>query len=162
MNMKKHCASKLPLKSKLFSTILCDILSSCSSSDLKPFAQNKQCPGCRLHTWRHQNIISVHTLQLTSFTQSSFQHCYSLCCQLKSRTKLHVLPWTNLEKKVVFFFFSTFIVDLTSWLIFINTDVNAYRLELEGITVKGKGCPKPIKTWVQCGVSMKILSAMKK
>ncbi|TKS83127.1 putative ATP-dependent RNA helicase DDX46 [Collichthys lucidus] len=41
-------------------------------------------------------------------------------------------------------------------------DVNAFRLELEGITVKGKGCPKPIKTWVQCGVSMKILSAMKK
>ncbi|KAM6911700.1 putative ATP-dependent RNA helicase DDX46 isoform 2-T2 [Lycodopsis pacificus] len=41
-------------------------------------------------------------------------------------------------------------------------DVNAYRLELEGITVKGKGCPKPIKTWVQCGVSMKILAAMKR
>ncbi|XP_041657753.1 probable ATP-dependent RNA helicase DDX46 [Cheilinus undulatus] len=41
-------------------------------------------------------------------------------------------------------------------------DVNAYRLELEGITVKGKGCPKPIKTWVQCGVSMKILNALKK
>ncbi|XP_036975891.1 probable ATP-dependent RNA helicase DDX46 isoform X2 [Acanthopagrus latus] len=41
-------------------------------------------------------------------------------------------------------------------------DVNAFRLELEGIIVKGKGCPKPIKTWVQCGVSMKILSAMKK
>ncbi|XP_044225504.1 probable ATP-dependent RNA helicase DDX46 [Thunnus albacares] len=41
-------------------------------------------------------------------------------------------------------------------------DVNAYRLELEGITVKGKGSPKPIKTWVQCGVSMKILNALKK
>lgn len=41
-------------------------------------------------------------------------------------------------------------------------DVTAYRLELEGITVKGKGCPKPIKTWVQCGVSMKILNALKK
>uniref|UniRef100_A0A8C3AB64 Probable ATP-dependent RNA helicase DDX46 n=1 Tax=Cyclopterus lumpus TaxID=8103 RepID=A0A8C3AB64_CYCLU len=41
-------------------------------------------------------------------------------------------------------------------------DVNSYRLELEGIAVKGKGCPKPIKTWVQCGVSMKILSAMKR
>uniref|UniRef100_A0A3Q3NN25 Probable ATP-dependent RNA helicase DDX46 n=1 Tax=Labrus bergylta TaxID=56723 RepID=A0A3Q3NN25_9LABR len=41
-------------------------------------------------------------------------------------------------------------------------DVNAYRLELEGIIVKGKGCPKPIKTWVQCGVSMKILSALKR
>ncbi|XP_061155747.1 probable ATP-dependent RNA helicase DDX46 isoform X3 [Syngnathus typhle] len=43
-----------------------------------------------------------------------------------------------------------------------NEDVIAYRLELEGITVKGKGCPKPIKTWVQCGVSMKILNALKK
>ncbi|KAG7219177.1 hypothetical protein INR49_006336 [Caranx melampygus] len=41
-------------------------------------------------------------------------------------------------------------------------EVNAYRLDLEGITVKGKGCPKPIKTWVQCGVSMKILNALKK
>ncbi|XP_076024523.1 putative ATP-dependent RNA helicase DDX46 [Genypterus blacodes] len=41
-------------------------------------------------------------------------------------------------------------------------EVNSYRLELEGITVKGKGCPKPIKTWVQCGVSMKILNALKK
>ncbi|XP_058853249.1 probable ATP-dependent RNA helicase DDX46 isoform X2 [Acipenser ruthenus] len=41
-------------------------------------------------------------------------------------------------------------------------DVHVYRLELEGITVKGKGCPKPIKTWVQCGISMKILSALKK
>ncbi|XP_059382921.1 probable ATP-dependent RNA helicase DDX46 isoform X1 [Carassius carassius] len=41
-------------------------------------------------------------------------------------------------------------------------EVNEYRLELEGITVKGKGCPKPIKTWVQCGISMKVLHAMKK
>lgn len=42
------------------------------------------------------------------------------------------------------------------------SEVNVYRLELEGITVKGKGCPKPIKTWVQCGISMKILTALKK
>ncbi|CAL8399152.1 unnamed protein product [Boreogadus saida] len=41
-------------------------------------------------------------------------------------------------------------------------DVHCYRLELEGITVKGKGCPKPIKTWVQCGTSMKILNALKR
>lgn len=41
-------------------------------------------------------------------------------------------------------------------------EVNEHRLELEGIVVKGKGCPKPIKTWVQCGISMKVLTAMKK
>ncbi|XP_065143737.1 probable ATP-dependent RNA helicase DDX46 [Paramisgurnus dabryanus] len=41
-------------------------------------------------------------------------------------------------------------------------EVSEYRLELEGITVKGKGCPKPIKAWVQCGISMKVLNALKK
>ncbi|XP_053573185.1 probable ATP-dependent RNA helicase DDX46 [Bombina bombina] len=41
-------------------------------------------------------------------------------------------------------------------------EVNIYRLEMEGITVKGKNCPKPIKTWVQCGISMKILTSLKK
>ncbi|XP_055082590.1 probable ATP-dependent RNA helicase DDX46 [Periophthalmus magnuspinnatus] len=41
-------------------------------------------------------------------------------------------------------------------------EVTAYRAELEGIMVKGKGCPKPIRTWVQCGVSMKILNALKR
>uniref|UniRef100_A0A803SWR8 RNA helicase n=1 Tax=Anolis carolinensis TaxID=28377 RepID=A0A803SWR8_ANOCA len=41
-------------------------------------------------------------------------------------------------------------------------EVTSYRLEMEGITVKGKGCPKPIKTWVQCGISMKILNSLKK
>ncbi|CAJ0967019.1 unnamed protein product [Ranitomeya imitator] len=41
-------------------------------------------------------------------------------------------------------------------------EVSSLRLELEGITVKGKNCPKPIKTWVQCGISMKILNSLKK
>lgn len=56
------------------------------------------------------------------------------------------------------FFNYLLIVFLLVWF----KDVTAYRLELEGIIVKGKGCPKPIKTWVQCGVSMKILNALKK
>ncbi|XP_054266207.1 probable ATP-dependent RNA helicase DDX46 isoform X2 [Macrosteles quadrilineatus] len=41
-------------------------------------------------------------------------------------------------------------------------EVEAYREELEGIRVKGKGCPKPIKTWAQCGVSKKMMEALKK
>ncbi|XP_063303537.1 probable ATP-dependent RNA helicase DDX46 [Pelobates fuscus] len=41
-------------------------------------------------------------------------------------------------------------------------EVSAYRIELEGIIVKGKNCPKPIKTWVQCGISMKILASLKR
>ena len=41
-------------------------------------------------------------------------------------------------------------------------EVNLYRVELENIKVKGKDCPKPVKTWAQCGLSAKILDIMKK
>ncbi|XP_054707350.1 probable ATP-dependent RNA helicase DDX46 isoform X1 [Uloborus diversus] len=41
-------------------------------------------------------------------------------------------------------------------------EVEAWRNEMEGIKVKGKGCPKPIKNWAQCGVSKKVLEVLKK
>lgn len=36
------------------------------------------------------------------------------------------------------------------------------RAESEGIKIKGQGCPKPIKTWAQCGVSKRVLEILKK
>ena len=41
-------------------------------------------------------------------------------------------------------------------------EVAAYRQELEHIKVKGKNCPKPVKTWAQCGLSTKVLDVIKK
>lgn len=41
-------------------------------------------------------------------------------------------------------------------------EVDKYKEELEGIVVRGKNCPKPIKTWPQCGVSKKIFDTLKK
>lgn len=41
-------------------------------------------------------------------------------------------------------------------------EVEAYKTEMEGIKTKGKGCPRPIKTWAQCGVSKKVLDILKK
>lgn len=40
--------------------------------------------------------------------------------------------------------------------------VEELREELEGIKVKGKGCPKPIKTWAHSGVSKKVFDALKR
>ena len=42
------------------------------------------------------------------------------------------------------------------------SEVDSYRLELEDIKVRGKHCPKPIKTWAQCGVSKKELECLRK
>ncbi|XP_070186691.1 probable ATP-dependent RNA helicase DDX46 isoform X2 [Littorina saxatilis] len=41
-------------------------------------------------------------------------------------------------------------------------EAEVLRAEMEGIKVRGKNCPKPIRTWAQCGVNKKILDAMKK
>ncbi|XP_065912407.1 probable ATP-dependent RNA helicase DDX46 [Dysidea avara] len=41
-------------------------------------------------------------------------------------------------------------------------DVKLYRESLENIQVKGKDCPKPVRTWAQCGLSNKITDVLKK
>ena len=41
-------------------------------------------------------------------------------------------------------------------------EVELMRVELEGIKVKGKHCPKPIRNWAQCGVSFKVLECLKR
>lgn len=43
-----------------------------------------------------------------------------------------------------------------------NEEVEQLRDELEGIKVRGKNCPKPIRSWAQCGVSIKVLDSLKK
>jgi ATP-dependent RNA helicase DDX46/PRP5 len=41
-------------------------------------------------------------------------------------------------------------------------EVSAYRIELESIKIKGKDCPKPVKTWAQCGLHSRVLEVLKK
>lgn len=41
-------------------------------------------------------------------------------------------------------------------------EVDAFKIDMEGIKAKGKGCPKPIKAWAQCGVSKKVLDVLKR
>lgn len=59
-------------------------------------------------------------------------------------------------------FRKNFYVEVPELAKMIATEVEEYRKELEGIKVKGKGCPKPIKTWAQCGVSKKEMDVLKK
>lgn len=41
-------------------------------------------------------------------------------------------------------------------------EVDAYRCEREGIRVKGKNCPKPIKVWAHAGLSKKEMTVLQK
>ena len=37
-----------------------------------------------------------------------------------------------------------------------DEEVEAYKKEMDGIKVRGKRCPRPIKRWTQCGLSDKV------
>ena len=41
-------------------------------------------------------------------------------------------------------------------------EVSAYRIELENVKIKGKGCPKPVRSWAQCGLSARVLEVIKR
>ena len=41
-------------------------------------------------------------------------------------------------------------------------ETDALRQELEDIKVRGKNVPKPIRGWAQCGVSKKVMDALKR
>ncbi|XP_071106220.1 probable ATP-dependent RNA helicase DDX46 [Haliotis cracherodii] len=41
-------------------------------------------------------------------------------------------------------------------------EVDQMREDMEGIKVRGKNCPKPVRSWAQCGVSKKIMDVLKK
>lgn len=43
-----------------------------------------------------------------------------------------------------------------------DEEVDAYRKQLEGIKIRGKNCPKPVKNWAQTGCSRTVLETLKK
>lgn len=72
------------------------------------------------------------------------------------------LPKVDHSKVEYNYFRKNFYVEVPEISRMSNEEVDAYRTELEGIQVKGKGCPRPIKTWAQCGVSKKEMDILKK
>ena len=46
--------------------------------------------------------------------------------------------------------------------LFFHLAVHDYRMELEGIKIRGKNCVRPVKTWAHCGVSKKVLEMLKR
>jgi ATP-dependent RNA helicase DDX46/PRP5 len=41
-------------------------------------------------------------------------------------------------------------------------EVHQFRCDNEGIRVRGKGCPRPVKSWLQCGISHEMLQVCKR
>lgn len=84
-------------------------------------------------------------------TMSGLQNKQKKLLQAVDHTQITYLPFRK-----------NFYVEVPEMARMTNDEVELYRTELEGIRIKGKGCPKPIKSWAQCGASRKILDVLKK
>ncbi|CAJ0931477.1 unnamed protein product, partial [Mesorhabditis belari] len=77
-------------------------------------------------------------------------------------TKGRLLAQTDHEKIYYRPFRKAFYTETSDIARMSKVDVEAYREELDGIKVRGKKVPKPIKTWAQCGVDFKTLQVLKR
>lgn len=72
-------------------------------------------------------------------------------------------PMTTDHSKVYYAAFrKNFYVEVPEIAKLTQEEAEEMRLELEGIKVRGKNCPKPVRQWAQCGVSKKVLDCLKK
>lgn len=79
--------------------------------------------------------------------------------QLQKKEKLQPVDHSTIRYEP---FRKAFYVEVPELIKMSKEDVKAYRASLENIRVRGKDCPKPIKNWVQAGVSARLLNALKK
>uniref|UniRef100_H2YF66 Probable ATP-dependent RNA helicase DDX46 n=1 Tax=Ciona savignyi TaxID=51511 RepID=H2YF66_CIOSA len=59
-------------------------------------------------------------------------------------------------------FRKNFYVEVPELAALTSEQVEVMRLDMENIKVRGKNCPKPIQSWVQAGVSFKMMNSLKK
>ncbi|KAM3726447.1 putative ATP-dependent RNA helicase [Dirofilaria immitis] len=71
------------------------------------------------------------------------------------------LPQTDHSKVYYRPFRKNFYIETAELAKITKKEVDEYREELD-IRVRGKNCPKPVRSWAQCGVEWKILSTLKK
>ena len=79
---------------------------------------------------------------------------------IAKKSKKKDLPIVDHRKVDYMPFRKEFYIEVPELAKMTKNEVEAYRNELEKIKVKGKDCPKPVKTWVLCGLSSKILDVM--
>ncbi|VDN97079.1 unnamed protein product [Rodentolepis nana] len=79
--------------------------------------------------------------------------------QLQKREKLGAVDHSKIDYQP---FTKNFYVEVPEIAKMTKEQVKQYRRELENVHCNGKDCPKPIKTWVQAGVSSRLLNCLKR
>lgn len=122
-------------------------------------------PGGGMATLNEKGELLHNNQDAMEYSEEEDNETEELASALRSiakKSKKKDLPIVDHRNIEYIPFRKDFYVEVPELAKMTKTEVDAYRNELEKIKVKGKDCPKPIKTWAQCGLSTKILDVMKK
>ena len=86
----------------------------------------------------------------------------SALARLVKKHKKKELPKVDHSKVEYDGFRKEFYVEVPELSRMTDEEVSLFRETSENIQVKGKDCPKPVKTWAQCGLSTKVLDVLRK
>lgn len=77
------------------------------------------------------------------------------------RSKTKELGFINHEKESYLSFKKSFYKEVSSISEMTEDEVKEHRKSMDGIKVRGRKCPRPIKSWTQCGLDPRILVTIK-
>lgn len=86
----------------------------------------------------------------------------SMSSALSNQSKLKQVRSVRLEDVTFRPFQKRFYIEVPELSQMSSEEVDAYREVLEGIKVRGKNCPKPIKSWAQAGLSRRVMEVLHK
>lgn len=86
----------------------------------------------------------------------------SMSSALSNQSKLKQVKSVTLEDITFRPFQKNFYIEVPELGQMSSEEVDAYRELLEGIKVRGKNCPKPIKSWPQAGLSRRVMEVLNK
>lgn len=118
-----------------------------------------------------QETVQVNKGELLEQNQDALEYSsedettdnlHQLNSNLMSTSKTKKL--TSISKDDITFmpFEKCFYVEVAELAKMTQEEVEKLREELEGIKVRGKGCPKPVKSWSHCGVSKRVFECLKR
>lgn len=130
------------------------------SEDIKPdlTADSKKPPGKKKEIGKGE-LMESNIDEVEYSSEEEEETIEDALAQLQKKEKLLPVDHSKIYYEP---FRKNFYIEVPELIKMSKEDVKSYRASLENIRVRGKDCPKPLKTWVQAGISSRLLTCLKR
>ncbi|KAA3677808.1 ATP-dependent RNA helicase DDX46/PRP5 [Paragonimus westermani] len=128
-------------------------------SNSKPSVNPTKKPSGKKRVIGKGELMESNIDELEYSSEAEEETLEDALAQLQKKDKLLPIDHSQIEYKP---FRKNFYIEVPELAKMSKDDVKFYRASLENIRVRGQDCPKPLKNWVQAGVSSRLLACLKR